>query len=149
MQKKSGFKREVQYRIPTVEEYQQLRRTTGWSTLADEVVETALSNSLFSVCVLHKGTIIGTGRVIGDGGAYFYIQDVIVLPAYQKMGVGLLIMEAVEDWLKKQAPPNAFIGLMAAAGVKRFYKKFGYQVREAEKPGMYKTVLPNNKKHNT
>jgi ribosomal protein S18 acetylase RimI-like enzyme len=38
-------------------------------------------------------------RVIGDSGLYFYIQDVIVLPQYQKRGIGMLLMKKVMNFL--------------------------------------------------
>lgn len=131
---------DTEFRLPTVKEYQKLRATTGWSHLPDKVVAIALANSLFSVCVIQHDSIIGTGRIIGDGALYFYIQDVIVLPQFQKSGVGTQIMNELEAWLTENAPQNAFIGLMAAVGVKRFYRKFGYVERDREKPGMFKII---------
>ena len=80
------------------------------------------------------------GRVIGDGAIYFYIQDVIVLPEFQKFGLGKLIMNQIEAYLNKNAPHNAFIGLMAADGVQKFYEKFGYRQRPGGRPGMYKMI---------
>jgi len=47
-------------------------------------------------------------RVIGDSGLYFYIQDVIVLPQYQKMGIGILMMERVMNFLDNNLSPLAF-----------------------------------------
>ncbi|KAA3625837.1 MAG: GNAT family N-acetyltransferase, partial [Bacteroidetes bacterium] len=65
---------------------------------------------------------------------------IIVRPEYQKTGIGKLIMEQIEGFLQTSAPKNAFIGLMAAEGVKRFYHKFGYQERPANGPGMFKRI---------
>ena len=80
------------------------------------------------------------GRVIGDGSIYFYIQDLIVLPEYQEMGVGRLIMEQIEKYLQNNAPKGAFIGLMAAENTTGFYENFGYMVRPEQKPGMFKYI---------
>jgi hypothetical protein len=41
-----------------------------------------LTHALFTVCALYEGNVIGCGRVIGDGGLYFYLQDIMVLPAF-------------------------------------------------------------------
>ena len=128
----------IEQRKIRVFEYQALRKTTGWSNLEDEAVKVALENDLFSVCIFDQEQIIGIGRVIGDGAIYYYIQDVIVHPNYQNKGIGKIIMESIETYLFQFAKNNAFIGLMAAEGVKEFYKKFGYQERAPEKPGMYK-----------
>ena len=82
-------------RPPTVEEYQRLREDVGWESVDVEATETGLRNALFSVCVTHKDEVIGCGRVVGDGGIYFYIQDIIVLPEFQGRGLGRRIMDAV------------------------------------------------------
>ena len=115
--------------IKTVE-YQALRKTTGWDMLDDSIVEKALKNDLFSLCIYDKEKLVGMGRVIGDGFIYFYIQDIIVIPEYQKKGVGKLIMENIEEYLSEATNNNSFIGLMAAVDVKDFYTKFDYQVAE-------------------
>lgn len=124
-------------RIPTVEEYRRLREAVGWENIDNEAIEIGLRNSLFSVCVIHKGEVIGCGRVVGDGGIYFYIQDIIVMPEFQQKGIGKRIMDAVMDYLSQHARPNAFIGLMAAKGVSKFYEKYGFQERPPDRPGMF------------
>lgn len=126
-----------------VDEYQSLRKTTGWDMLDDKVVKRALENDLFSVCVYDNKAPVGMGRVIGDGAIYFYIQDIIVAPEYKGKGIGKLIMEHVEQYINKTANNNSFIGLMAAVGVKEFYYKFGYKERPDNRPGMYKTIKKN------
>ena len=99
-----------------------------------------MHNSLFSVCVIHnyKNNVIGCGRLVGDGGIYFYIQDVIVLPEFQGKGIGKHIMASIMDYLKACAPPNAFVGLMAAKGVSKFYERYDFMERPADAPGMFK-----------
>jgi len=42
------------------------------------VIEKALPNSLYFVCAVSDGEIIGMARIIGDGGIAYYIQDVII-----------------------------------------------------------------------
>ena len=70
-------------REPTVEEYRRLRASAGWSERTIEAMETSLEHGLYGVCLVRDGETIGCGRVIGDGGMYFYVQDVIVLPELQ------------------------------------------------------------------
>lgn len=130
----------IEHRNPSVAEYQSLRNSTGWAGLSDEVVEKGMQGSLFSVCFLVGGKIAGAGRIVGDGAIYFYIQDVIVLPEYQKTGLGHMIMEELEEWLHENTFQHSFIGLMAAEGVKGFYTSFGYSERGDSKPGMSKMV---------
>lgn len=130
----------VKKRKLQLEEYQVMRETAGWNPIDDKSVQKALSNDLFSVAIYDEERLIGIGRVIGDGGIYYYIQDIIVIPEYQKRSVGRLIMDSIENYFKEVATTNAFIGLMAAADVKAFYHKFGYQERPDNAPGMYKVV---------
>jgi GNAT superfamily N-acetyltransferase len=124
-------------RIPTVEEYLALREAVGWERLNEQMTARALANALFSVCLLHNGKVIGCGRVIGDGGLHFYLQDIMVQPAYQGKGLGKRLMRAILAYLDEHALPGAFIGLMAANGKSSFYKQFGFAVRPPERPGMF------------
>ena len=120
--------------------YQKLRKSTTWNELDDNVVEKALQKDLFNVSIFYGEQAVGMGRVIGDGAIYFYLQDIIVLPAFQKKGLGQMIMNEIEKFLQESTYPNTFIGLMAAKGVKPFYQKFGYQVRPDQGPGMYRLI---------
>ncbi len=131
---------QAEVRKITTSEYQALRKTTGWDNLSDGTVSKALAQDLFSVSIYDNNHIIGLGRVIGDGGIYYYIQDIMVLPHYQGKGVGKLIMTHIENYLNRHAANHSFVGLMAAEGVIEFYHKFGYQERPIEKPGMYKIM---------
>jgi ribosomal protein S18 acetylase RimI-like enzyme len=125
-------------RNPTLEEYQRLRRAVGWSDVETEAIEIGLNNSLFSVCVILENRVIGCGRVIGDGGIYFYIQDIIVLPEFQGRGIGRRIMDAIVEYLKAHARDGAFIGLMAAKGVSKFYERYDFKKRPPDAPGMFR-----------
>jgi GNAT superfamily N-acetyltransferase len=129
-------------RPPTVEEYRALRRAVGWAEVDAGAVAKGLANSLFSVCVLHEGNFVGCGRVVGDGGVYFYIQDVMVLPAYQRRGLGRRIMNAIMTFIAAHARSNTFIGLMAADGVAPFYHDFGFAERPPNRPGMFQLWHP-------
>lgn len=124
----------------TVPEYQLLRDSTGWEKLTDDTVKTGMEGSLFSVCFTVGGKIAAAGRIVGDGAIYFYIQDVIVLPEFQKTGLGDMVMMELETWLKENSHQNSFVGLMAAEGVKDFYTRFDYMERAETRPGMFKIM---------
>ena len=106
--------------------------------MTDEGVETGLPNALFSVVLTRDGEAVGCGRIVGDGGLYFYLQDVIVLPEHQGRGLGAMIMEAAIAYLDRTCRPGAFVGLMAAADVEGFYEGYGFRRRPDRQPGMYR-----------
>jgi ribosomal protein S18 acetylase RimI-like enzyme len=128
------------HQTPDVSSYTLLRDTTGWETLPDIVIETGLRNSLFGVSVFDGDQIVGCGRVIGDGAMYAYIQDCIVLPEYQGLGIGSQIMGYLMDYITTQLPKSVFIGLMAARDAAGFYEKLGFIRRPPDRPGMFKEL---------
>jgi ribosomal protein S18 acetylase RimI-like enzyme len=93
---------------------------------------------LYSVVLERDGDAVGCGRVVGDGGVYFYVQDVIVLPELQGLGWGARIMDAVMRYLDASARPGSFIGLMAAEDVEGFYRRYGFDRRPDDRPGMFR-----------
>jgi GNAT superfamily N-acetyltransferase len=126
----------LQYRLPTIIEYNELRSLAGWPTVEISLVEEALSNTLFSVCVHDdEGVIRGMGRIVGDNALYLHILDVIVHPDFQRQGLGKLMMEALLSYTEKVGGKNTNIGLMCSKGREEFYKAFGFSIRPSEKFG--------------
>jgi GNAT superfamily N-acetyltransferase len=128
-------------RTPTVAEHRALFEAVGWKPYAPEAAEPALQNSLFGVVVFDGETLIGMGRIVGDGGKFFYIQDFAVLPAYQGKGVGKLMRQRLMDYIKTNAPHEPFVGLFATGVAIPFYEKFGFEQHLGVLTGMW-TVLP-------
>lgn len=127
-------------RSPTTEEYRKLREAVEWWNMDIDATEAGLSNSLFSVCMESENRIIGCGRVIGDGGIYYYIQDILVLPEFQRQGIGECIMNALMGYINEHAHTKAFVGLIAAKDKSGFYKQFGFKERPLNGPGMYLVI---------
>jgi ribosomal protein S18 acetylase RimI-like enzyme len=125
-------------RQPTVDEYQRLRRAVGWNEMTDEALQVGLPNALYSVVLELDGAAVGCARIVGDGGLYFYLQDVIVLPEHQGRGQGARLMGALMAYLERTARPGAFLGLMAAVGAERFYERYGFRRRGEQQPGMFR-----------
>jgi ribosomal protein S18 acetylase RimI-like enzyme len=123
--------------LPTVSDYNRLRVVVGWSEQSPEAVAEGLPRSLYSLCVYRDQELVGYGRIVGDGGVYFYIQDIIVLPEHQGQGLGHEIMSGVMAYLAERAYPGSFIGLMAAKGVTGFYERYGFAERPPGRPGMF------------
>lgn len=90
----------VEERAPSVDEYRRLRAAVGWPALPDETMARGLAGALFSVCATAEGAVVGAARIVGDGGVYFYLQDVVALPVWQGHGVGRLLTEACLGWFE-------------------------------------------------
>jgi ribosomal protein S18 acetylase RimI-like enzyme len=123
-------------RVPTVEEYNRVRGAAGLSVRDSIAAQRGLANTLYGVCIEHAGVTIGIGRVIGDGGLFYDIVDVAVVPEHQKKGIGEMLMEALMKYINAHARPTSLICLMANKGVAPFYEKYGFKAREPDMPGM-------------
>lgn len=67
---------EIQEMQPSPQIYNEMREAVGWHILEPERAEVAIKHSLFCVCAVdtsRNNAVIGMGRVVGDGAAYFYI----------------------------------------------------------------------------
>ena len=127
---------EITEQEPTAEEFLALRSAVGWSNPLLQTAQSAISGSLFCVCVRHNGELVAFGRVVGDGSFIFYIQDMIVHPDHQKQGLGRAVMDRIMSYIEAAGGDDAYIGLMAARGASGFYERFGFSIREEEQPGM-------------
>jgi len=122
----------IKFRQPTVNEYSYLRELVGWGVPVKEATEVSIEQSLFSVCLEREGEIIGLGRIVGDGGLYFYVQDIIVKPEYRGLGYSRIIMDEVMKFIKVNAKKGSFVGLFAAKGTEGLYEKYGFVIRPNE-----------------
>jgi ribosomal protein S18 acetylase RimI-like enzyme len=126
----------IESRLPTVLEFNQLRELAGWPVFSADIVSKAFANSFHGVCILNdENNIIGMGRVIGDGAIYLHIQDVIVHPDFQKLGIGKMVMDNLMVYVASVAGKNMMVGLMCSKGREKFYKKFNFIERPNEKFG--------------
>lgn len=133
---------EVRPQTPSVNDYIRIRLAAGLSEKTKEAAEIGLNNSLFSVVVFDGLNPVGIGRVIGDGGCFFEIVDIAVLPQHQGQGLGTRIMETLMDYIHEHAPKSAYVSLMADHDTPEFYEKFGFKRAEMPKSaGMYLRVV--------
>jgi len=121
----------LEERVPSAEDYNRLRRDAGWPEMGLEAAQRFLPASLCAFCALDDGELVGMGRVVGDGGLSFYVQDLIVLKSHQGRGIGAALMTLLVDWIGERAVENTTVGLMSAAGKEPFYHKWGFTSRPA------------------
>ena len=83
-------------------------------------------------------------RLIGDGGMSFYIKDFVVIPLYQSKGVGTLLMERLEKYIRESISPEWAVSLelISTKEAVPFYKKKGFEERPCEwdGPDMFKMI---------
>ena len=87
--------------IVKLEDVLHLYQAVGWTnyTHQPEMLEQALSHSLVIYVALDGDAVVGLIRLIGDGLSSVFVQDLIVLPSYQRQGIGSALMkEALEDY---------------------------------------------------
>jgi ribosomal protein S18 acetylase RimI-like enzyme len=66
------------------------------------------------------GQMIGFGRAISDGAYQAAVYDVAVIPEFQKMGIGRMIMEKILERLS-----GCNVILYARPGKEEFYRRLG------------------------
>lgn len=112
--------------FPDIDTYRRLRATAGMLPKTIEAAERGLRNTLYGVSLRHLGETIGMGRIIGDGGCFFIVVDIAVLPAWQGKGLGTRVMSALDAWLRAHVPESAYVSLVADGDAKHLYAKFGF-----------------------
>ena len=135
---------EYKEKIPTVEEYNYLYEKVGWGKREDKIVEEALKNTLYAVCVYDNEKIIGSARIIGDKTIFLYIQDVMVIPEYQSKKIGTKIMNKllikINEYKKNNPEIRVYLG--ASKNKEKFYERFGFVTRS--KANLGEGMILNN-----
>ena len=119
---------------PTLEEYKEMRRAVNFMVLSDRIAGNALNNAFHITTVRDNGRAIGMIRVLSDGSYANFITDVMVIPEYQKQGIGRELMRRTVEFMKSTLEPGETIVLylMSAIGKEEFYKQFGFRERPNE-----------------
>lgn len=128
----------IKYEAPTPIEYNDLRVEGGMSGKTQEAATIGLKNSLFTVCIYDENTLIGMGRIIGDGGAFFQVVDIVVKPSYQGKGIGKLIMKKLMEYLDQNTYPSSYVSLIADGPANKLYEQFGFKYTYPKSQGMYR-----------
>ena len=123
----------VKYSMPTNREFIKLFNSVGWGRDNKRVSENR-KHTVFAVSIYVDKTIIGMGRVVGDG-SYFTIYDIVVDKAYQGLGIGSIIMREIVEWYKTIEDDDTFLYVNASKDREKFYQKFGFRVRPNEDVG--------------
>ncbi len=121
----------------SIDDYAKLRASAGWPAIPQEQAQAGLRGSRFAVIAKDGERAVGIARVVSDGGYICYLADVLVLPEYQRKGIGTemvsRLVAMVKDSMNDGFQTN-FV-LFSTKGKEEFYEKFGFSKRPNEQFG--------------
>ena len=79
------------------DEILKLYASVGWVayTKDPETLKNGFGHSLLVLAAYENEQLLGIVRTVGDGYTVVFIQDILVLPAHQRKGVGSALIKAV------------------------------------------------------
>ena len=117
-----------EYSTYNEEEILNLYQSVGWLNYVDqpEMLKNAYANSLRIFGAYENEKLLGIIRVVGDGHSIVFIQDIVVLPEYQRHGIGTALLKKVLDtyayvYQKTLLTDNTEKTIL-------FYKSLGFQM---------------------
>ncbi|ODH33141.1 hypothetical protein ACO22_03333 [Paracoccidioides brasiliensis] len=105
---------------PNIPEYLGLRRTPNLSHKTEEQAILALPGSW----------------IVGDGGWYFHIVDMVVAAEHQRKGLGDVVLARLLERIREVAPPGAWVSLLADPPGRKLYAKHGFKETAPHSIGM-------------
>ncbi|KAL1956149.1 hypothetical protein VTO42DRAFT_7584 [Malbranchea cinnamomea] len=118
---------------PPVPAYLHLRAASGLTPKTPAQASAVASGSWYGCFVTYDdpesgvSTPVGMGRIIGDGGWYFHIADMAVLPEHQRKGLGDVILKTLLAKIRSEAPEGQpYINLFADPPGRKLYARNGF-----------------------
>lgn len=110
-----------------LDELLRLYGSVGWTNYTGhaEMLEQAYANSLKTLAAYDGETLVGVIRAIGDGCSILYIQDLLVLPEYQRRGIGSALTRRLLALY-----PDVYQKVLLTDDTEktvRFYRSLGFQ----------------------
>ena len=85
----------------SIDDVLHLYQAVGWTNYTNQpqMLEQSLAHSLAIYVARDGEKIVGLVRLVGDSFSSVFVQDLIVLPTYQRQGIGSdLMKEALGDY---------------------------------------------------
>ena len=135
----------IRYAIPSIADYRRLRKESGLSPKTLEAAERGLPNTIFAIQVLAGDEVVGMGRIIGDGGCFYQVVDIAVLPQHQGRGLGKTIMREIASFIEREVPKSGYVSLLADGKAYQLYQQFGFVLTAPASVGMeFKKAVASN-----
>ena len=132
------------FRVDLVRSWQEgqivdLYRAADWwkeEMDASRINDLIRGSFLFAVAIdISTGRAVGMGRVISEGIADAYIQDLVVLEGWRSWGVGKMILtRLLEECIIRKI---TWIGLIAEPGKEEFYRSIGFAPMPGHVPMLF------------
>lgn len=76
-----------------------LYESVGWTnyTARPAMLRAAYEASLYTLAAYDNDQLVGIVRCVGDGASIVFVQDLLVLPDYQRRGIGTLLLRSVME----------------------------------------------------
>ncbi|KAH8881744.1 putative GNAT family N-acetyltransferase [Thozetella sp. PMI_491] len=126
----SGYK--IEPGFPPVATYRHLREASGLSPVTEAQAKPIAAGSWYGCYVTFtddagETSIAAMGRILGDGGWYFTIADMAVLPEHQRKGLGDAVLKHLLAFIKANAPEgDPYVNLLADPPGRKLYEKNGF-----------------------
>ena len=114
--------------VVKLEDVLHLYQAVGWTNYTNQpqMLEQALPHSLAVYLAFDGEKIVGLIRLVGDGFSSVFVQDLIVLPIYQRQGIGSALMkQALGDF------KGAYQVQLVTEETERtlgFYRSMGFEI---------------------
>ena len=110
-----------------IKQLEELYNDVGWGAYTQdlEVLKQAILQSLDIITVWNDNKLVGLIRAIGDGLTIVYIQDILVLNAYQNKGIASELLQRILNKYKNVR--QKVLLTEEASGVRYFYEKNGIE----------------------
>ena len=82
-----------------VDQIRNLYDEVGWTSYTDDMdsLIKGYENSLKILAAFEDNKLLGVIRAVGDGYTIIFIQDILVLPDYQRKGIGKALLDSMMD----------------------------------------------------
>ncbi|KAL2787394.1 putative GNAT family acetyltransferase [Aspergillus keveii] len=119
---------------PPLDAYLHLRAASGLTPKTPAQGAAIPTGSWYGVYITYTNpslpetsTAVAMGRIISDGGWYFHIADMAVLPAHQRKGLGDVVLKELLRYIRENAPEGEpYVNLLADPPGRKLYTKNGF-----------------------
>lgn len=107
-----------------IEQMCHLRKSVGWNELKTLMSKPSMNN-LFNIVCTENNKMIGFLSVVSNNVTDAYIQDVMVVPEFQRKGIGTELMNLAIAEIKTRGIYMISV-IYGEENLRPFYEKFGF-----------------------